>query len=787
MSALDRKLLRDLMRLWPQALAIALVVASGVATLILGIGTRRSLDETRTAYYEQYEFADVFAELTRAPKPVARSLEEIAGVRSVELRIRRFALLDLEQREEPATGLAISLPEHRPAVLNRLYLRQGRLPDPSRAGEVTVNEPFAKANGLGIGSQFSAVLGGTKRTLTVVGVALSPEFVYALGPGDLMPDNRRFGVLWMSEKSLAGIFDLEGAFNAVELKLLPGTNEAEVIRQVDGILERYGGVGAYARVDQVSHAFLDGELKQLQAMSRVIPPIFLFVSAFLMNLTLSRLIALEREQIGLLKALGYSRLAVTGHYMRLVLLIAVFGIGLGSLAGNWLGRGLTRLYGDFFFFPFLVFSRDLDVYALAALVSCAAAFLGGAKALWEVLALAPAVAMQPPVPPRFRQTWIERLGLLRPFSQVTTIAVRHMLRWPLRALLTALGIALATGLVVVAFFTLDSVEMMIDITFFRTERQQATLNFAEEAPLRVLHDVEHMPGVLRAEPYRIVAVKLRNGHLERRLSIIGKPPERELSRVLDVELKPVDLPEHGLLVNQRLADVLELSRGDEVEVELLGKRRGIRRVVVDDVIESYFGLGAFMDIDALSRLVGEGPRVSGVHIAYDRRQQPALYRAVKNTPAIAAIELQRIALQRFRETMAENISIMRAVYITLSVIIAFGVVYNSTRIQLSERARELASLRVLGFTRGEVSRVLLTELAILTALAQPLGWLLGYVFGWALIRAFQSDLFTVPFVIEPATYGTSALVVLAAAAASALIVRQRVDRLDLIAVLKTRD
>jgi putative ABC transport system permease protein len=787
MSTLNRKLVRDLIRLWPQALAISLVVASGVATLILGIGSRRSLEETRAAYYEQHQFADVFAELTRAPKVIARALQEIAGVRTVELRIRRYALLDLEQLEEPATGLAISLPDNRDAVLNRLYVRNGRLPDPDRPDEVTINEPFAKANRLGINSRFSAILGGTKRTLTVVGIALSPEFVYALGPGDLMPDNRRFGIIWMSERALAGIFDLEGAFNAVELKLLPGSNQAEVIRQVDNILARYGGIGAYGRADQMSHAFLDGELRQLDAMSRVIPPIFLFVSAFLMNMTLSRLITLEREQIGLLKALGYSHAAVVGHYLQFVLLIAGVGIGLGCIAGNWLGRGLTRLYGDFFFFPFLVFSRDLDIYVLAALVSTAAAVLGGARALWQALALAPAVAMQPPAPARFRRTAIERLGLLRPFSQMTIMAVRHMLRWPVRALLTTVGIALATGLVIVAYFTLDSVELMIDINFFRTNRQQATINFSEEAPPRVLQEVGRLPGVIRAEPYRSVSVKLRNGHLERRLAIIGKPQDMELSRVLNIELEPVGLPRHGLLINRRVADVLDLQRGDEVEVEFLEKRRGITRVLVTDIIESYFGLTVFMDIDALDRLVGQGPRVSGVHISYDRARQAELYRAIKSTPAVASIELQRVALQRFRDTLAENINIMRTVYITLSVIIAFGVVYNSSRIQLSERARELASLRVLGFTRGEVSRVLLTELAILTVLAQPLGWVLGYIFGWAVIRAFQSDLYTVPFIIEPATYGTSSLIVLAAAAGSALVVRRRVDKLDLIAVLKTRD
>ena len=406
---LDRKLLRDLRRIWAQALAIALVMASGVATYVLASGAYHSLDETRAAYYLRYRFADVFAQVRRAPKSIAEQIAAIPGVAAAEPRITHLSLLDVEGLAEPASGMAVSIPDLHDPRLNLPHLREGRLPERARTDEVTINEAFAKAHRMQIGSTFKALLNGKKRELKVVGVALSPEFIYALGPGDLMPDDRRFAILWMSEKALAALFDLDGAFNAVSLKLLPGASEVEVIKQLDDLLARYGGTGAYGRKDQLSHAFLDAELRQLDALRRVMPPIFLLVSAFLINITLARMIALEREQIGLLKALGYGPLPIAAHYVKIVLAITTVGILIGSVVGAWLGKGLTRLYAEFFHFPFLIFRHDADVYATAALVSILAAVVGALKAVSDVLALAPAVAMQPPAPTRYRQLFLGRL------------------------------------------------------------------------------------------------------------------------------------------------------------------------------------------------------------------------------------------------------------------------------------------------------------------------------------------------------------------------------------------
>lgn len=785
MPVLDRKLLRDVLRLWAQVLAIALVMACGVATIVTSIGAYRSLDETRSAFYERYRFATVFAGATRAPLALGERLAAIDGVSAIDLRIAKPAILDITGLTEPATGIVISIPDTSEARVNRLYLRTGRWPDPARR-EVAVLESFAKAHGMTPGSRFSAILNGRKRVLTVSAIVLSPEYVYAIGPGDMVPDQRRFGIVYMPRSSLEGVFDMGGAFNDLVLRTQRSARLADVVDSVDSLLKPYGGTGAVQRPDQTSHAFLDNELIQLRAMAMVIPPVFLFVSAFLVNMILTRLIALEREQVGLMKAVGYGSLSIAWHYAKLTLVIAAVGILVGSVAGNLMGRGLTRLYGDFFSFPFLVFRQSADLYAIAGGVSALAALAGSARAIWNVVRLPPAVAMQPPAPTRYRSM----MGGGRAtghMSQMTMMAMRHLLRWPVRAALTTLGTSFAVALLVTALFSFDSVAFMIDTVFSRTERQDATLVFSAPRPPDVLQAVERLPGVMRAEGFRSTLVLLRNGHRSRRMAITTVAPRADLARVLDVGLDPVGAPSAGLMASERVASLLGLAIGETVEIDLL--EHGGRRVKapVTSIVQSYVGLAVYMHPEALDRLIGDGPRMSGVRVALDGARLPELYAAVKTTPAIGSIALQAVSRTRFRETIENNITVMTSVYVALAVIITFGVVYNSARIQLSERARELASLRVLGFTRGEVSRVLLTELAVVVALAQPLGWLLGTAFSWSVVRGFESDLFRIPFIIDRATFAIASLVVVAIAVLSALIVRRRIDRLDLVRVLKTRD
>jgi putative ABC transport system permease protein len=787
MRALDRKLLRDLKRLWAQALAIALVIAGGVATLVLAVGSFRSLDETRNAYYERYRFADVFALVRRAPKFVVTQIVQIPGVAAVDARIAKLALLDMPNLREPATGQFISLPDIQRPTLNQLYMRIGRTPEPMSPSEVVVSEGFAKAHAFAPGSRFSAILNGRKRELVIVGVALSPEFIYAVGPGDIMPDDRRFGVIWMSEKALASAYDLDGAFSSVNLKLLPDASEREVRQRLDAILERYGGQATYGRKDQPSHAWLDHELDMLNNMSRTLPPIFLLVTAFLVNVTLSRLVTLEREQIGLLKAVGYGPWPIAGHYIKFVIIIAVIGIVIGSAAGTWLGTVVTRLLSDFFHFPFLVFIQSPDVYIAAALLGLAAAIVGAVRALWDIARLPPAVAMQPPSPPRFRRLVPPAWGLDRLFSQPVMITLRNLARHPIRAGFTTLGMALATAILVVSLFTNDTMEQLIDVTYFLADRQDATVSFVEKRTKDVVMEVARLPGVLAAEPFREVPVRIRNGSIERRIMISARPRDTDLRRIIDVDLKPVLLPEAGLAISQMLAQILGVGVGDFVEIDLLETQRRTVSLPITALVEDYFGIRGMIDASALARLMREAPTITSVNVSLDQRREDDFYRAVKGMPTVAGLALQRASLANFRQSVALLVTTMASIYTGLAAVIAFGVVYNSARISLSERSRELASLRVLGFTRGEVLRILLLELALLTLIAQPPGWLMGYGLAWIMKTNLAGELMRVRLVVEHSTYVFASGIVIGAALLSALVVRHRIDRLDLVGVLKTRD
>ncbi len=787
MATLDIKLLRDLRRMWAQALAIALVVAGGVASLVMAVGSLNSLEETRIAYYERLQFADVFATARRAPKALLTEIAEIPGVAAAEGRIVKLALLDIPEFAEPATGEFISLPEGGQPRLNQLYLRSGRLPQPTSADEVVVTDGFAAAHQFVPGSRFSAILNGRKRELVIVGTALSPEFIYAMGPGDRMPDDRRFAIVWMAEKALAAAYDLDGAFSSVSLKLLPGASEPEVIKRLDSLLDRYGGQAAYGRRDQFSHAYINHGMEMLRNMSRTLPPIFLLVAAFLINLTLTRIVALEREQIGLFKALGYPDRTIALHYVKLVIVIVAVGIVAGAVAGNWLGGVVTRIYRDIVHFPFLIFAATPGIYVIAGVLSLAAAIAGAVRALRGIVSLAPAVAMQPPSPPRFRRilpaAWSARHLLSQPLVMMTRNITGH----PFRAALTALGLALSTGILVASLFLRDTMENLIDVTFFMADREDATVSLVERRGADVVQQFAHLPGVIAVEPYREVPVRIRKGTLERRVMLNARPANADLSRVIDVDLRPVVLPEGGLAISRWLAGLLDAKAGDVVEIDLLEGQRRTVSLPVTALVEDYFGMQAMMEEDTLARLMREAPAVNAVNVSLDSSMLGAFYDEIKRLPTVAGLALQRLSLVNFREQMAVIVTTMATIYTGLAGLIAFGVVYNSARISLSERARELASLQVLGFTQAEVLRILLLELALLTVLAQPAGWGIGYGLAWLLKNKMEGDVMRARLVVDNLTYALASGTVIVAAVLSAAAVRRRVARLDLVSVLKTRD
>lgn len=787
MRALTKKLWRDLRHLRGQAVAIALVIAAGVAIYVVMESTLVSLDLTQRTYYERYRFADVFASAKRAPLSLAAEIAAIPGVAQIETRVVSDVLLDVPGLVEPAVGRLVGIPAPRRPMLNDVFLRQGRYIEAGRPDEVLLSETFAKLHGLVPGSVLPAILHGRRRELRVVGLALSPEYVYNVRPGELMPDETRFGIVWMERRALAAAYEMEGGFNDVVLRLARGASAPEVIARLDRLLEPWGGRGAIPRSLQTSHWYLENELGQLRSSGRVLPVVFLGVAAFLLNVVLTRIVALERGQIAALKALGYTNREVAAHYLGLSLLIATLGGAIGVAFGAWLGRGMTRLYTEFYHFPILEYRLAVKVAVQGTIIGLVAAGLGALGAVRGAARLPPAEALRPEPPARYRESLLERAGVKRLLSQPARMIVRNITRRPVRASLSILGIALGAAMLVVGTFSLDAMRRIVDVQFFLAQRYDAMVTFLEPTSPRALHEVERLPGVREVEAFRSVPVKLRFRHRSRQAAVLGLSAAPRLNRVLDSKTRPVTLPPQGLVLSRTVADVLGADRGDVVVLEVLEGARPVLQVPVADVVDEYIGTNVYAEIGALRRLMREGETLSGAFLAVDRAAEPALYRRVKRSPRVAGVLLKRATVESFEKTIARNFTIITTVNMLFAAVIAFGVVYNTARISLSERSRELATLRVIGFRRAEISYILLGELAALVALAIPVGLLLGYVMSAAILELFQTELYRIPFVIAPRTFARAGFVTLVSAAISAAAVRRRLDRLDLVAVLKTRE
>lgn len=788
MKALDRKLIVDLFRMKGQVLAIVLVIAAGVATFVMSLSTHASLERTLASYYDAYNFPDAFVRLKRAPSALAARFREIPGVATVETRVVVDVNLDVPTLSEPAVGRLVSLAERDSTGLNRVYLRRGRMLDPQRAGEALVSESFAEAHGLGPGDSVRAVVNGRYQRLQIVGVALSPEYIYQIRPGDILPDDKRFGVFWIHEAELAAAFDMTGAFNDACVTLAPDASQGEVIDRLDALTERYGGLGAFGRDDQPSHKFVANELKELRGMAIVVPTIFLGVASFLLNVVVSRLIGTQREQIAALKAFGYTRWEILRHYAKLVLLVAAIGFGLGTAVGAWLGQSVTVMYTRFFRFPEFAYHLGFETVAFCAGVTSFAAAMGTTLAVRRAARLQPAEAMRPEPPAHYRATIAERLGLDRWLSPTARMILRRIERTPVKSLLTVFGIALAGAVLILGNFVVDAIDYAIEAQFEIAQREDISITFVEPTSASAMHDVRNLPGVEACEPFRAVAVRMRFGSRSRRLAIQGIEADGQLHRLVDVHRRTVKVPDEGLVISEKLAEVLGVRVGESVTVEVLEGERPTRDLGVAAVIADFSGTAAYMRRDALQRFLREGPSVSGAFLAVDASEVDRLFTTLKQTPQVSAVTITGVALATFRRTIAENLLRMQSFTVGFAAIIAVGVVYNSARIALSERSRDFATLRVLGFTRREISHIFLGELALLTGCAIPLGLAMGYGLAALVIDlSYDTELFRIPLVVSRATYAFAASVTLGAVAASGLLVRRRLDRLDLVAVLKAPD
>lgn len=785
MQPLTRKLWRDLFRFKGQAAAIALVVACGLMTFIVSAGTIATLKISQGSFYREYRFADVFAQVKRAPESLLTRMAAIPGVARVETRIQAGGHIELDDFNDSITGLFVSLPGGRQPDLNALHLVAGRLPARFRHDEVVLSQAFAEAHGLQPGQPLRAIIHGRLQHLIITGIALSPEFVYQIRPGDLVPDYRRYGVFWLNREALASATGLDGAFNNVVASLSVGASSEAVIEQLDLLLSPYGSTGAYDRDQQFSHQFLREEIRQLESSGTIMPVIFLAVAAFLLNVVMARLIRTQREQIAILKAFGYSAWVVGKHYLYMTLLIVTAGAIVGVALGSWLASGLAALYTEFFRFPALIFQLSPALIVSALIITLLAAGLGAAQAVWQAVKLPPAEAMRPPAPARFRASVLERGWLGRRLTPASRVILRNLERHPLKVLLSVLGIGLSGGLLIVGNFQSAAVDRLIDVQFRHTQTLDARVQFHEPVAMTAATELADYPEVIAVEPLRILPVRLRFQHRQQVTSLTGLLDDSVLMKVVDEQIRRQRIPGYGLLLTDHLARTLGVAAGDFLEVEVLEGRQQRLRLPVSGVVHEYVGVASYLEFYALHNALHEAPAMNVALLALREGGAEPLQQHLREAPAVAGVSIKQDAIRAIQHQLDETMLVFALVNLLLALSITFAVVYNNARIAFAERARELATLRVLGFYRQEVAYILFGELWVLTLLALPLGAVLGSLFAWLISTAMATDLFRIPLVLTPAIFAQAGLAVMVATLLSLGFLLKHVQRLDMVAALKS--
>ena len=783
-ALLNKKLWRDMDNIKGQILAIALVITAGIAVFIVMYGVNQSLNLTKQTYYDRYEFADLFVSLKRAPETVKQRLEEVPGIAKIETRVAYAITLQMTQMVEPGSAMVLSIPNQQESAINQLHLRAGRYPKVGEVDAVMVDEAFFHAHNLHLGDSVSVIMNGFRRQLMIVGVALSPEFVYSLAPGAMMPDPKRFAVFWMRRMDLEAAINMKGAFNDLLIKVQREANLTAIKSTVDTILKPYGGLLTIERKDQTSNFYLENELKQLKTMGDTVPIIFMVVAAFLINVVVSRQIATQRVQIGMLKAVGYTDWEVAWHFIKMVLLIVAVGSVLGLVIGTWAAGGMVNMYAQFFHFPLLKYAFSTQVMALAVLICLIAALLGALIAVRKAIQLAPAEAMRPASPERYQRSWIDRFEVLNGFNFLSRIVIRQLIRRPIRSALSTLGLAMAMAILVYSFQMQDTMNHMMNLQFNVAQREDLSVTFSHPKPSQVLEDLQSLPGVMRVEGVRHVPVEYLFGHIKKRGQVSGLIEGHQLKRVLGEDMKPIRMPESGLVINQILADQLGIAVGDSLTLEVLEDNRPTFQITVAATTKELFGIGSYLTLKELSLLLDESPRFNGASILVDQKYADQLYQKLKNMPAIQGLNITSVTQQKFTELLADNIMKMMAVIVVFASFISVGVVYNTARIALSERGRELASLRVLGLTRKEVAFLLFGELLLMAMIAIPLGIYLGDLMAVYMFSSMDSELYRIPVYVSRKTYGLAAAFITATVLLSFYLVWQRVDDIDLVSAQK---
>jgi putative ABC transport system permease protein len=792
LSVLDRKLRREMRKSWGILLAITSIVAVGVACYVEMSSCYTNLVEAQEAFYDQCRMADFSVELKKAPLAELQTLRALPEVVEIRPRIQFYATVDLERVTELLNAQVLSLPDDQRPVINDILLRRGSYFTGARRNEVIVNDAFARRHALRPGQSIHLILNNRRQELFIVGTAISSEFVYLVGPGSIVPDPEHFGVFYLKQTFAEEVFDFDGAANQVVGILTPAARRhpEDLLRRAELLLSSYGVFSTTPRKDQASNRYLSEELKGLATFTFFMPAIFLSVAALVLNVLLTRLTEQQRTTVGTLKAIGYSDWQVFGHFLKFGLAIGLAGGLVGCALGYVLAAWVTGIYGQFYEFPELANRFYWGKSAIGLGISLGCAVVGTLHGARAVLRLMPAEAMRPKPPVQYGKTFLEHLGRFwQRLGFGWRMVLRDLVRNRVRTVVGIFAAAMGTSILVTGFMMQEAMTYLLDFQFNRVQRSDLDLTFKDERGRDALSEVRRLPGVDYAEPVLDVACTFRHGPYSRRGAVTGLARGAVLTIPRDQQGRAVRIPAAGVVISRKLAEVLHVGVGDELTVRPIQGRREERQVPVVEVIDSYLGMTVYTEIDYLNRIINEEFAITGAQLAIDPRpaQHDSLHRELKQLPAVQAVYARADFVHNLQETVIKTQSIFIGMLIFFAGVIFFNSILNASLVSLSERQREVATLRVLGYGPWQVGGLFLRESMVVNLLGTLLGMPVGYWLCSLLAEAYENEMLRIPVVTSPAVWTwTLALAILFGLLAHGLVQRE-IHRMDWLDALKVKE
>ena len=788
-SPLNKKLYRDIYAAKGQFIAVILVIMCGIAAYLTVTSAFNNLLLSRDTYCRDYRLADIFFRIDRAPRRLIDKLRSIPGVTAANGRIVYDVTLDIPQAKGTWVGRIISLPDKKSRILNDIHLTAGTYFRSGQENGVIINPVFVEKNHLKIGDEIWATINNRKRRLRVVGTALSPEYIYTIrNAQEFVPNPKGFALCYVKQSFAENAFGYQGAINDAVLAVSnPGLVDS-VKKKAEDLLDPYGVLAKFPRNEQISYKFISDELAGLEVSAQVTPTIFLGVAALIIFIMLGRIIQHQRVQIGVLMALGYGRWTILLHYLSYALLTALAGCLLGLYLGHRMGGSMLKLYGEFYRFPVLRHKLHWNVFYSAIALSLGYCCCAGFLAAWKIMSISPAMAMRPAPPTAGHRILLEGWSWLwRPLPFTWKMIWRNIFRHKGRALFIAAGIALSCAIMIQAFFSTDSMEHLIHHEFSATQQQDIKIYFYSEKTQAAIYELKRLANVHRVEPIYECAFEMKYGWRKKNAVITGLVPASRLRPLFDTKQNRVPLIADGVILSDRLATSLGVRRGDRLVLKPLQRGQKERTAVIKNIVHQYLGISAFMTIPALAQVMRESYIVSGALLKVDPGTLEQVYRELKKRPAIATIEFKETLINNFEVAIGSSMYIMTAILSSFAGIISFAIIYNSAIISISERQRELSTLKVMGFTEREIFQIIVNEYVILALIGIAAGLPLGKLFCQMIVDAYNTDLYRFPLIIYPRTYFKTIAGIAVFVLISQLACLWRLKRLNMVEVLKARE